>query len=478
MADLGDVLDRDATAQAELVRKKEITSAELVEAAIRRAEAKNPTLNAIVTPLYERALAAARGTLPEGPFTGVPFLVKDLIASVAGARKTEGATFLSDHVASADTELVMRYRRAGLVILGLTNASEFGLLPTTESTLFGATKNPWNLAHSPGGSSGGSAAAVSARITAMAHANDWGGSIRIPASCCGLFGLKPTRARNPLGPRYGDMLGGLVQEHAVTRSVRDSAALLDATAGPDVGDPYTAPAPRRPYVEEVGARWEKLRIALWTTPPAGGDVDPECLAGVRDTAKLCEELGHTVEEAQVTITDPNEMISAFVTLYAVGTAALMHDWGEVTGKTPSPAGFEPLTWALAEIGRMRSGPDYLEAITRLQRNAREVARLLLRYDVLLSPTLAEPPVPLGTFASPPDMPLLGFMRAGHYVPFLTLGNITGNPSMSVPLYWSAAGLPLGSLFTGRFGDEATLFRLAAELETARPWQERLPPQTA
>jgi amidase len=474
MADLGDVLDLDATAQAALVRSRQLSPVELVEAAVRRAESANPALNAIVTPLYEQAVSAARGALPEGPFTGVPFLVKDLIASVAGARKTEGSRFLAGHVAKEDSELVRRYRRAGLVILGITNASEFGLLPTTEPAFHGPTRNPWNHAHSPGGSSGGSAAAVAARITPMAHANDWGGSIRIPASCCGLFGMKPTRARNPLGPRYGDMLSGLVQEHAVTRSVRDSAALLDATAGPGVGDPYAAPPPRRPYLEEVGAASRKLRIALWTEPVGGGEVHPDCLSAVRAAARLCEELGHTVEEAALPISNWNEMVSAFVTVYAAGTAALMSDWAAVVGKAPTPDGFEPLTWALAEIGRARSSGDYLGAVAELQRSAREAARLFETYDVVLSPTLAEPPVLLGTFDAPKDMPLLGFMRAGGYVPFLTVGNITGNPSMSVPLAWNDAGLPIGSLFMGRFGDEGTLFGLAAELERARPWQPRVP----
>ena len=335
MPSLSDVLELDATAQAELIRQKEISPLELVEATIRRAEAVNPALNAIITPLYDEARDAARGKLPDGPFTGVPFLVKDLVASVAGARKTDGSRFLADHVATEDSELVLRYRRAGLVIFGLTNASEFGLLPTTEPALFGPTKNPWDLEHSPGGSSGGSAAAVAARLAPMAHANDWGGSIRIPASCCGLFGLKPTRARNPLGPRFGDMLSGLVQEHAVTRSVRDSARLLDATAGADAGDPYAAPHASRSFASEVGAPPGRLRIALWTRPLTGGDVDPECVKAAVDAARLCESLGHVVEEASPLITEPAEMVHAFATLYAAGTAALIDDWARVTGRTPA-----------------------------------------------------------------------------------------------------------------------------------------------
>jgi amidase len=476
MASLSDVLELDATAQAELIRTKEISSLELVEATIRRAEQVNPALNAIVTPLYEEARDAALGSLPEGPFTGVPFLVKDLVASVAGARKTDGSRFLSDHVASEDSELVRRYRQAGLVIVGLTNASEFGLLPTTEPLLFGPTKNPWNLEHSPGGSSGGSAAAVAARVTAMAHANDWGGSIRIPASCCGLFGLKPTRARNPLGPRFGDMLSGLVQEHAITRSVRDSARLLDATAGPQAGDPYAAPPAAGPFADDVETPPGKLRIALWTAPLAGGDVDEECVRAAVDAARLCESLGHVVVEVSPPISEPAEMVQAFATLYAAGTAALIDDWARVTGRTPTAEGFEPLTWALAELGRLRTAADYLGAVGRLQRVTREAAIFFQDYDFLLSPTIAEPPVRLGTFSSPPEMPLLSFIRAGAYVPFLTLANITGNPSMSVPLAASKQGLPIGVLFTGRNGDESGLFRLAAQLEMASPMWLRSAPK--
>lgn len=471
---LTDVLDLDATAQAELVRKKQVSAVELAEAAIRRAEAVNPALNAIVTPLYDRALEAAKNGLPVGPFSGVPFLVKDLIASVAGARKTDCAAFARDHVATSDSELVARYRRAGLNILGLTNASEFGLLPTTEPSLFGPTKNPWNLAHSPGGSSGGSAAAVAARVVPMGHANDWGGSIRIPASCCGLFGMKPTRARNTLGPRFGDMLSGLVHEHAVTVSVRDSAALLDATAGAGEGDPYVAPPPKRPYLDEVGASGPRLRIGLWTRPYGGSEVHDDCLRAARDAATLCEELGHSVSELDVALPEPIDTIRAFVTIYAAGTATLLDDWARVLGKPPTPDGFEPLTWALAALGRSNTAADYLAAVATVQRTAREAARITSRVDVLLSPTIAEPPALLGSFDAPTDAPLAGFMRAGSYVAFLTLANMTGQPAMNVPLFWNDASLPIGVMFTGRFGDESTLFRLAAELEAARPWSKKMP----
>jgi amidase len=288
----------DGMAQADLVRRGEVTAAELVEAAIGRIERLNPDLNAVIRPLFDDAREAAKGPLPEGPFSGVPFLLKDLLAEIAGVPLVEGSGFLDGHyVSGADCELVRRLKAAGLIIVGKTNTPEFGLLPTTEPRLTGPTRNPWDRGRTAGGSSGGSAAAVAAGLTAMAHANDGGGSIRIPASCCGVFGLKPTRGRNPLGPHYGDLMNGLVSEHAVTRSVRDSAALLDATRGPAVGDPYGAPPPARPYTDEVGQDPGKLRIALSLAPVTDSAVHPDCLAAVRETAALCADLGHEVEEA-------------------------------------------------------------------------------------------------------------------------------------------------------------------------------------
>src|SRR5256714_123203 len=287
----------DATAQAELVRRKEIKPIELVEAAIKRIERINPTINAVITPMYELARAAAADALPDGPFTGVPFLLKDLLAAYTGVRMASGSRFLQDFTPGHDSELTARYKRAGLVVVGKTNTPESGILPTTEPTLFGPTRNPWDTTRNTGGSSGGSAAAVAAGLVPMAHANDGGGSIRIPASCCGVFGLKPTRARNTLAPALGDAMSGLVAEHAVTRSVRDSAALLDATAGPALGDPYWAPAPEGPFAEEVGRDPGRLRIAFSAASPFGGPVHADCVRAVHDAATLCEGLGHHVEEA-------------------------------------------------------------------------------------------------------------------------------------------------------------------------------------
>lgn len=287
----------DATAQTELVRRKEVSPLELVDAAIERIERLNPAVNAVVIKTYDRARDAARGPLPDGPFRGVPFLLKDLVVEEAGVPLHEASAYLSDYVPAEDAELVKRLKRAGLVILGRTNSPELGLGPTTESRLWGPTRNPWDVTRSPGGSSGGAAAAVATRMVPMAHGNDAGGSIRVPAACCGVFGLKPTRARNPLGPHYGDVMSGLVAEHALTRSVRDSARLLDATAGPDLGDPYWAPSPPRPFADEVATPPGRLRIAWATRPLVGQAVHRDCVAAVEDAARLCASLGHEVVEA-------------------------------------------------------------------------------------------------------------------------------------------------------------------------------------
>ncbi len=464
----------DATALAELVRTKRTSAQELVEAAIARVERLNPALNAVVTPMFDAARAAVAQGLPAGPFTGVPFLVKDLLADCAGVRLTEGSAFLAGHVATADSELTRRYRRAGLVVIGRTNTPEFGILPTTEPRLFGPTRNPWDPTRTPGGSSGGSAAAVAAGLVPMAHGNDGGGSIRIPASCCGLFGLKPTRGRNPLGPHYGDLMSGLVAEHALTRSVRDSAALLDATAGPAPGDPYCAPPPARPYREEVGVAPGALRIGFARAAPTGAPVHEDCVQAVEDAARLCSSLGHHVEEASPDA-GGEDLTQQFIRLWSAGAAWIVEDWARRTGRAPAEEHLEPLTWGLYQMGKQCSAPDYLLALQDLQRVSRAVAQFFDRYDVWLTPTLAEPPPPLGAFDPEPDNPMQGLFRAAAFVPFTPICNITGQPAMSLPLHWSAAGLPIGVHVVGRFGDEATLFRLAAQLETARPWADRRPP---
>jgi amidase len=314
---------------------------------------------------------------------------------------------------------------------------------------------------------------VAAGIVPLAHANDGGGSIRIPASCCGLFGLKPTRARNPMGPDFGDLFSGLICEHAVTRSVRDSAALLDATSGPDVGDPYWAPSPARPFLQEVGADPGKVRIAFTASEQAGIKFHPDCLQAVREAAALCSSLGHQVEEVDPPLN--RDLISqAFMVLWSSGVAWTIEGMAMVTGQAAAADQFEPLTWALYEMGKNNSASAYLFHLTLLQRIAREIARFFLQYDLWLAPTVAEPPPPLGTFDSPLDNPLYGIVRAGDFVPVTPIANFTGQPAMSVPLYWNADGLPIGIHFMGRFGDEAALFRLAGQLEQARPWFNRRP----
>jgi amidase len=463
----------DATAQAELVRSGQVKPIELVDAAIARIERLNPVINAVITPMFEQARTAARGPLLDGPFCGVPFLLKDLFASYAGVRLSAGSAFLRDFVPDHDSELVARLKRAGLVIAGKTNTPEFGLLATTEPRLFGPTRNPWDPSRSAGGSSGGSAAAVAAGMVAMAHGNDGGGSIRIPASCCGIFGLKPTRARNPLGPDVGDVMGGLAVEHAVTRSVRDSAALLDATNGPDIGDPYCAPVPARPFLREVGADPGRLRIGFTTVAPTGVAIHEDCVRAVRDAAKLCSDLGHEVSEGSPAI-DGERFATCFLLLWSVGCARGMKSNAILMGRRPEPGDFEELTWALAEQGRVIRASDYLLAIGALQFMARRIAGFFVNYDVLLTPTVAEPPLPLGSFDARPGNPLYGLQRATAFVPFTPIFNVTGQPAMSVPLFWNAEDLPVGTHFVGRFGDEATLFRLAAQLEMARPWVGRRP----
>jgi amidase len=474
----------DAIAQAQLVRRREVTALELVDAAIQRIERLNPILNAVVTPIYEQAHAAAVGKLPSGPFAGVPFLIKDVIAFCRGTRSSWGSEFLHDFVPDHDSELVVRLKRAGLIILGMSNTPEFGLRPTTEPRLFGPCHNPWNHALSPGGSSGGSAAAVAAGLVPMAHGNDAGGSIRIPASCCGVFGMKPTRGRNPLDPDYGHMLGAVWVEHAITRSVRDSAALLDATSGADIRDPYWAPPPKQPFLKEVGANPGKLNIAFTTTVPpfVRSDADSisvhaDCISAVRDAVQLCEELGHHVEEA-MPVADGELVASAFGNVFFTGIASVIDRFAFLTGHTPTPEQFEPLTWAVYDMGRTQSLSAFLSSLAVLQRASHNIDRFFAKYNVWLTPTLTTLPMPLGAFDSAPENPWQAIALEGECASFTGAANFTGQPAMSVPLFWNREGLPVGTQFVGRYGDEATLFRLAAQLEQARPWASRRPAMSA
>jgi amidase len=489
-----DYLAHDATGQAELVRRGEVSALELVESAIARIERINPRVNAVIHRMDESARRAAAAPLPDGPFRGVPLLLKDLVSTVAGEPFRCGSRFLAGYVAPHDSELVLRYRRAGFVLLGKTNTPEFGLTPFTEPALFGPTLNPWDTTRTAGGSSGGSAAAVACGMTPVATGGDGGGSIRIPASCCGLFGMKPTRGRVPTGPDFGEIWHGAVVEHVVSRSVRDSAAILDATAGPDPGAPYSAPEPARPFREEVGREPGRLRIAFTDRPWLGHEVDAECAAALRETARLLEGLGHAVEEAGPAFDGPG-FARAFLTMICGELRGDIEEAEAVLGRRARAADFEPATWALGLLGRATPAGSFARAVRALQRTAREIAPFFERYDVLLTPTVSRPPVPTGALQPLPGerllLELLGGVGSGRllraagvleqtadkvfdFIPWTPVINATGQPAMSVPLCRSRDGLPVGMHFVARYGEEATLYRLAAQLEAARPWGERRP----
>ena len=471
-----DVAALDATGQAELVRNGEISPLELVDSAIARIEKVNGELNAVITPLFEQARRAASEPLPDGPFRGVPFLPKDLGAHSAGDPLYEGMAALRDRtwVEEHDSHLAASFREAGFVFVGKTNTPELGILPTTEPLAFGATRNPWDTTRSTGGSSGGSAAAVASGMVPAAHANDGGGSIRIPASECGLVGLKPTRARVSLGPDFGDMYSGLIAELAVTRSVRDTATILDEVNGWRPGDPYEVAPPSRSYIEEVGADPGRLRIGLLTEASAG--VHADCVAAAEDAARLLESLGHTVEPSSPEAMREEDAFTAnFITVWSAGAAWGLDYWARKTGAPIGQDEVEPLTWALAETGRSANAAQYLSALEWLQAWSRRMADWWDDYDLLLTPTIAEPPPPLGAFDSPADNPLNGLFRAASLVPFTPPFNATGQPAVSLPLFWNDAGLPIGVQLVAGFGREDVLLRVGAQLEEARPWAHRRPP---
>lgn len=476
MTTAAEIATLDATAQAALVRDGEVSAAELVESAIERIERLNPTLNAVVTTLYDHARAAAARP-PSGPFCGVPYLLKDLVVEIEGTPFREGSEFLRDNVSTYTSELVHRLRRAGLVILGRTNSPEFGMVPACEPRLYGPTRNPWDLQRSTSGSSGGSAAAVASRMVPMAHGNDLGGSLRYPASACGLFGLKPTRARNPLGPEYGDAVGGWAVEHALTISVRDSAALLDATAGPTPGDPYPAPPPARPFAAEVGADPGRLRVAYTARLPDGGLGHPDCVRALDEAVALCASLGHDLVEADLPGLD-GRVGAAIGTVFNAATAWIVAYWVRHRGREPEPNELDPLTRAYREAGARVTAADYLLAVGDLQKFSRRVAGFLGDVDLWLTPTMSAPPARIGEITSTDAEPLRALTNGAPSVAYpLVVANITGNPAMSVPLATASDGMPLGVHFLGRFGDEVTLLRLAAQLEQARPWAGALPSPT-
>jgi amidase len=461
----------DGLGLADLARRGEVGAAELVAAAIERIE-KHAAINAVVFKAYDEASARAKTSL-SGPLAGVPFLLKDILGFKKGWPTRQGAAFVPAVGAPHDATLVTRYEAAGLIALGKTNVPEFGLLPITEPTLYGPARNPWNLDHSPGGSSGGSAAAVAAGIVPIAHANDGGGSIRIPASCCGLVGLKPTRGRNPLGPDLGDGLGGLAAEHVLTRSVRDCAAVLDATAGPDLGDPYCAPPAPGSYLALIRTPPRQLRIAFAGADLQGRALHPECRAGVAKAASLCADLGHEVEEASPKI-DAAQFIPAFMALWTSGLAAVIDYVGSVTQRKPAPADFQALTWGFYEAGKTVPASQYQLAWALLHRVGRAVAAWHRRYDAWITPVLARPPVRIGEFDTANPNWMAASAPIIDYVPFTPVQNATGQPAISLPVHWSAEGLPVGVQLVGRFGEEHTLLQLARQIEQAAPWNRRPP----
>lgn len=484
MAD--DLASLDAVAQAELIRDGEVSALELVDAAIDRIERLDPDLNAVIHRRFDRARAEAKSALPEGPLRGVPMLVKDLDGMTAGDPYHAGTRFLRDagYVAPHDSYLQAKLREAGMVILGRTNTPELGLVPTTEPAAYGPSRNPWNTGHSTGGSSGGSAAAVASRMVAIAHAGDGGGSIRIPASECGLVGLFPSRGRHSLGPESSDSWGGLVRRHVLTRSVRDSATVLDTVHGPMPGDPYAAPTPTRPFLDEVGADPGKLRIGVHTST---GDpmvhVHPECVAAAESVGRLLESLGHSVAPANHELFDDQqfnaELTSHFFNAFGAWTAAGIDELGRMAGRAASEEGFEPGTWAIAEMGRLVTAVQFQEALSFFNRFTRRMAAWWEDgNDLLLTPTIPEPPPPLGQFESTSENPLGGILRASGLVQFTVPFNISGQPAISLPLYHDASGLPIGVQLVAAYGREDLLFRVAAQLEVAAPWSDRRPALSA
>jgi Asp-tRNA(Asn)/Glu-tRNA(Gln) amidotransferase A subunit family amidase len=463
----------DALGLAELVRRRQVSPGELLDAAIARVEARNRAVNAVTMELYDYGRRAIADGLPAGPFTGVPFLMKDLTASIAGVRMTRSSRFFADAPApTADSEHVRRLKRAGLVIFGRTNTCELGLSLTCEPQLHGPTRNPWDPTRISGGSSGGAAAAVAARMLPIAHATDGFGSIRAPAACCGLVGLKPTRGRNTMAPYVGEGLGGLSAEHAVTLSVRDSAALLDATRGPGAGDPYSASSPARLFRDEVGAAPGTLRIAWTSQAPNGAKIEAESLRVLGEVARLCAELGHRVEQADPVI-DRAAVVATFLTLASANTVVNLATH-PTKGRPARADEVEKVTWATAKLGEKVSGADYVSATQAAHRLGRQMAAFHADWDVLLTPGVATLPPKLGWIDMMMDDVDEYWRRVFTFSPFTVWFNITGQPAMMLPLGHTADGLPVAVQIVTRYGDEATIFRLAAQLEAARPWFDRKP----
>lgn len=467
-----------ATEQAKLVRDKKVSPIELVDDAINRIEKLNPELNAVIHERFEKARSEAQSAaLPDGPFHGVPMLLKDLDGHSAGDPLHCGMRVLKEagYTPNYDSFNVAKLRAAGFVFLGKTNCSELGLIPTTEPDVYGATHNPWDTTRSPGGSSGGSAAAVASGMVAVASGGDGGGSIRIPASECGIVGLKPSRGRVSLGPDHGEQWEGLVHRGAVARTVADAASTLDVLAGEMAGDPYTAPPPQRRFAEEVGVDPGTLRIGLLTRPPAGlAEIHPDAIAAVDDAGRLLESLGHSLEDSYPAALD-EELAEGVITMLSAQTQFELDYWGTKIGRAITADDVEPHTWLVAEMGNMVTAPRYVAAIDSIYSLARRVCEWWNDYDLLLTPTIPEPPPPLGNIRETPDEPMRALIRSSQIVPFVAGFNVTGQPAISLPLHWNEDGLPIGVQLAAAYGREDVLIRIAAQLEEARPWKDRRPP---
>ncbi len=466
----------DATAQAALVAKGEATPRELTEAAIERIEQLDGRLNSVIMRWFDHALeVASSDALPEGPFRGVPFLLKDLWAHYEGQALTNGNVALREAmpVSEADTTLVSRFRAAGLVTLGRTNSPELGSLPVTEPVAYGPTRNPWDTDRVPGGSSGGAAAAVAAGMVPIAHASDGGGSIRIPASCCGLVGLKTSQGRITVGPHRTET--GLGVELCVSRTVRDTARLLDAVQGPGVGDTVIAPPPERPYADEVGADPGRLRIGLLDHHPRDEFLHDDCVTAVRQAASLLESLGHVVEhDFPAPLADPS-FTGRFMAMWGANMAVGIESYGQMLGRPLTEDEIEPVNWAQAQWARTVNSIEYAQGLAAVAEFRRAVHRWWVDgFDLLLTPTLAEPPVEVGEHDPQPGDPLAGMRRAARFIPFTPPFNASGQPAINVPLYWNDDGLPVGVQLVAAYGREDVLFRVAGQLEVAHPWASRTP----
>ncbi len=467
----------DGIGLADLIRKGELSAEEAAAQARQRMRHINPKLNAIVDDLADQAVEAAKDAKADGPFAGVPTMVKDLFLPLQGARMTNGSLVSRDAVAPFDAEAVTRLKQTGVSILATTTAPEFGTSFSTESRAFGATRNPWSLDHIAGGSSGGSAAMVAARVVPFALANDGGGSIRVPASCCGIFGLKPSRGRVPLGPAAGEGWAGMGCTNVVSISVRDTAAMLDQLSGADLGAPYAAPHDDAPLLAALQSKPRALRIGL-IRQLAPFSTEPDCIDAVEDAASLCRDLGHEVEETSLPV-DGMEYYDTIFNVIGAQTKSLLRFMGQISGRPVDPAELEPRTRIILRAKGDIDGATYAASVDWMHAFGRRMAHLLQTFDILLTPTLGKAPQLLGSFDLRDEDSFETLIERFHsFSPFTSLFNASGQPAMSVPLTWSAAGLPSGAHFAAPFGGEATLLNLAAQLEAARPWAAKLPPHHA